>query len=470
MNQIKTLVSKFFSLNVNSDILTIYERIFISGTLFLFVFDFNSSLQPSPTTFRACWPHFPQCENLLHLPLPPDYSYGFLQAVVFLIVLLTFGSVIRNKKKSALFFLLALTIYKTAFTFLWSFNTLHNFEYFHLLPTWAFLLSANYRIFNAQVMWAFCYFFSGFVKINEGWITGSYFSSLVNGLPLVPELGIPIFSNSVFFAETICGFLLLVPQARRWALTYWTIFHLYSVIMVGFFYPARCFVMLWILFFVSPLQRGVLSKMLDIKVVVLIGLMTFLQTLPLHFNENPQMTLRTEGYGFSMIDANFQCRFWINQVTSSVQTLKYYESRSARGRCAPRRLLEIVKPFCKDPGSNNIQLILDQSLNGSPFRRIINEPNACGLKFEFWKENSWINERGPIVGYPSRNGINDLRTNLPLVNTSVMIQKNKFEAILSEHVEILQRLYLILWFSSLGFCLFVYIRSLFFGKSHLGSK
>src|SRR6185295_19464735 len=82
------------------------------------------------------------------------------------------------------------------------------------------------------------------------WVLGTYFSTLRTGLPLVPPLLVPFATNLVIFCEVIgCWFLLsrnLILQ--RGAVVFFTFFHLYSIILIYYMFPAVMLPALLILF------------------------------------------------------------------------------------------------------------------------------------------------------------------------------------------------------------------------------
>lgn len=146
----------------------INERIFSLCTLFIFLFDFRSYSLSVNADSRICWPHWEQCREFLKLKtLPDSYEINVLFAILFAIIIVGIFGVFKGKEKYYFGSLWILTLFKFFYQFVWHFSGMHNFELFHLIPTFAFLINKKDRIWGAQVSWAICYFLAAFVKIHE---------------------------------------------------------------------------------------------------------------------------------------------------------------------------------------------------------------------------------------------------------------------------------------------------------------
>lgn len=385
----------------------VIERIFVAGTLGIFFFDFSKVSSVGSRITQMCWPHWQSCRSLpFPEPFPNSYAYNTLFLFVFSVIVGCLAGVIKNKEKIYLPTLWALVGFKVFYNFFWHFSGLHNFEYFHLLPTIAFLLNKKDRLFGAQVMWALCCFLAAFVKIHESWIVGSYFSSLALGLPFFPDSVIPLVTQGVIIFEIFLSWGLLTQRWRMLSVAGWLTFHIYSVILVGFYYPVRCVTMLLILFIATkPNSTGI--RQLNGLSIVLMAFMIVLQMMPLAFNEDNKRTLRWEGYGFNMFDANFQCVNRITWTKNSKVTKQTREHFYSRMRCGPNTFLERIKILCETKKPDNVTWTLRQSLNGGPFKEIIKSNDACNLQFSLFGKNEWIlsETEAKSVGYPAPNTI-----------------------------------------------------------------
>jgi hypothetical protein len=100
--------------------LSLSERLFISASLFLFVFDLNSFSYGATTELQVCWAHFPNCREWLPLldRLPGSYSHQYLFMVVFSVITMAFIGLLKNWRRSTLILLAVLTILNFSFIFL----------------------------------------------------------------------------------------------------------------------------------------------------------------------------------------------------------------------------------------------------------------------------------------------------------------------------------------------------------------
>jgi hypothetical protein len=237
---------------------------------------------------------------------------------------------------------------------------------------------------GAQVAWATLYFLAAFVKIDESWVVGSYFSALELGLPVFPDATIPLITQGVILAECFLSWGLLSQKFRRVSFVFWLVFHLYSVLMVGFFYPTRCVLFLVVLFLDGPLAISY-RQLINTTNLILLSSLLVIQVGWIGVPENTRSTLRFEGYGFNMFDTNFQCvsSYKMNGQSGTTSVLEEYSH--ARFRCGPRVFLERYKQYCQEKKLSSLEWKLWQSLNGGPFYEIVNTKNACSLSFSLFR-------------------------------------------------------------------------------------
>ncbi len=83
------------------------------------------------------------------------------------------------------------------------------------------------------------------------------------------------------------------------------------------------------------------------------------------------------------------------------------EMALARHRCDPYEEWFAIQQRClRDTEVARIGWTLDHSINGGPFYRIVDEKDACALRYRALGHNEWIRppEGGaPVVGYPVEN-------------------------------------------------------------------
>ncbi len=443
----------------------INERIFSLCTLFIFLFDFRSYSLSVNADSRICWPHWEQCREFLKLKtLPDSYEINVLFAILFAIIIVGIFGVFKGKEKYYFGSLWILTLFKFFYQFVWHFSGMHNFELFHLIPTFAFLINKKDRIWGAQVSWAICYFLAAFVKIHESWIVGSYFSSLSLGLPLVPKIFIPFLTQSVIIFEIFLSWGLLSEKYRKFSLVLWTIFHVYSVVLVGYYYPTRCILILYSLFLGKLSEEKKFLKISPLS-LLFFGIVIFFQVVPLLYSEDQKRTLRFEGYAYNMIDANFQCVNKTTKVMNGLRQEQIEQNTSSMHRCSPRLMLERIKIQCEKNANTQMEWILYQSINGNPFYEIVNEVNACELKFSLFGENKWIkNQSDKIVGYPKHNAVTGNQTfQMQAMNSIIFkdrdIENTSIQTFILNRYNYFYSFYLLLWVGMFTWVCFSNLRS-----------
>ena len=123
--------------------------------------------------------------------------------------------------------------------YLADFRLFTNYHHFHLFFTLVFLLSrGSLRAFRAAL--AVAYLLSGLVKLSPSWLHGEYFNSLPERLPLLPKVdGVVIAACLAVVALEFLGPLAWFTRwtlLRRFSFAAMAVFHLYSGVIVGFWY------------------------------------------------------------------------------------------------------------------------------------------------------------------------------------------------------------------------------------------
>ena len=127
------------------------------------------------------------------------------------------------------------------------------------------------------------------------------------------------------------------------------------------------------------------------------------------YYDTPQTDL---GYNFTADPGTacvgFNClveRESTTTATGTVETLQY-QSGTAWNRCDPYTFWFTLNEQCKlDPSITRTAFQFDHSINGGPFYEIVNVPNICGVQYQPFSHNAWIElpPQAPIVGYPVEN-------------------------------------------------------------------
>jgi hypothetical protein len=210
--------------------------------------------------------------------------------------------------------LLAWLFANKMFFYLCDFRLFANYHHFHLFFTLVFLLSqSKLRFFRGALVVG--YVMSAVVKISPSWLSGEYFNSMTDKLPLLPKAAwvVTAASIGVFVLEffgPLCWFT-GINWLRRLTFGIFILFHLYSGVVVGFWYTSIMLPLVVAAFlrFDRPLLAGYKFSRRHLAVfgifaaVMLGGLY--------HFSIPGDVRMTGEGryFGFFMFDANRQARF-----------------------------------------------------------------------------------------------------------------------------------------------------------------
>ena len=358
---------------------------------------------------HSCWPYFQNCGDFYFLrALPEGYSQTFLYMVFFGMLVAVVYYIAERRWTAAHMALVPAFLWHATVTFVLTELMIGNYDYY-LFTFGLILLFLPHKEFFLKLSLVFFYFLSTIAKMHEAWVIGTYFSSLKTGLPLFPDWSIPLMTNFVIFMEMIATWFLLGRNRvlQRSVLMFFIAFHLYSGLLVGYRYPATVLPMLIILF--GPWYRYT-PPPFDKKSLfgwMLIVLMLVLQLIPKFIPGDEKMTLEGNKYGLYMFESNHQCVstatiYLENGMTATLTD----ESVVARARCDPYRYWFRLRASCDLPDIEHIAWTFDHSINGGPFYRIVDVPDACTLTYAPFEHNAWIRtakDAPSIIGYPVEN-------------------------------------------------------------------
>ncbi|HTY89112.1 MAG TPA: hypothetical protein VMB80_16820 [Candidatus Acidoferrum sp.] len=242
-----------------------------------------------------------------------DQTKIYLYALGMLALLGLFSLFYLRSSLTALCLLAVLCVNK-AYFYLSDFRLFANFHHFHLFFTLVFLFSqSKLRFFRGAL--AVGYLMSAVVKISPSWLLGEYFNSMPGKLPLLPKAGWVVTAASVGvvvleFLGPLCWFT-RINWLRRLSFVLFILFHLYSGVVVGFWYTALMLPLVLAAFvrFDRPLQAGYHFSR---RHLIPFGLFAFVMFGGLyHYCLPGDVRLTNEGryLGFFMFDANRQVRF-----------------------------------------------------------------------------------------------------------------------------------------------------------------
>jgi hypothetical protein len=358
-----------------------------------------------------CWPYFQSCTEWHILQtLPHGYSQPILYMVLF--GLLALAVFLMHKKDWVLAQMVALPLFLWHFLMVFVLTQQYaaNYEYFLFL--FGFILFfLPHKEFFLKVSLALLYFCAATLKLNDGWLLGTYFSAMKGGLPIFGENMIPVWTNLVILMQIVGVWFLFCKNklVQRLTLFFFATFHLYSGVLVGYMYPVTVFPTLMILFGAwyrhaeTPLDKRAIPGF------VLITAMVIIQFTPFMVEGDHRSTLEANKYGLFMFEANHQCDSTavFTLVDGRTET-KHWQTDSARFRCDPYKYFTKMQHICtyNDVPVQSASWTFDHSINGGPFMRIVDEDDACGLEYKPFEHNEWIKiekDNPEIIGYPVEN-------------------------------------------------------------------
>jgi len=413
--------------------------------LFYFFVTFNTWINKPYITVEAaragptCWPFFKNCGDFYFLhALPYGYTqtefYMMLYGVMMLIVYLMW-----RKRWAYAHMLMTLLLFWKLFAISLNYISEGPYDYYHIFLL-AALLFIPHKEYFLKLLFVLFYFMSVTIKFAPAWIDGTYFSSMIGGIPFFPRWFIVIATNIVIFEQVIGAWYLLSRYwlLQRFSLAFALFFHFYSGILVGYDYPSITLPVIAVLF--GPMYRHSPTPFTRKAIAgwCIVALVVLFQGLGYVIPTDRFLTLEGNRFGMFMFESNHQCvatvktyrytkqsaaddfentpgtqcgqfyclvkRSTTLTATGSVQELRY-ESGDAWNRCDPYEWWSKLQALCGNPTISHIALRFDHSINGGPFYRIVDEQDICGVDYRFFAHNPWIKLPGEaqIVGYPVQN-------------------------------------------------------------------
>jgi hypothetical protein len=377
------------------------------AAFYALVYSTSTSILERSTS--SCWSYLPNCEDFYFLQaLPFGYSQTIFYAGIFLVFLLAIEGLIKERWRQVWWMLSLLFVWKLYTSFVIGTQP-GNYEYYDIVLM-IVVLFAPYKAWFLRLAFVFLYFLAATIKIHEGWILGTYFTSLETGLAIFGNTIAPIVTMLVIVGQIFgAWFLLSQHESRRnAAFIFFFIFHLYSIIYVGWRYPTSDLFMLCTLFYLYKNPAPVPLFRKTILPYAFLLLLLCMQFVPKLIPGDQKFTLEGNNLGLYMFEANHQC---ISTLTILKPGAKVAEKRqtmniSAQIRCNPSFYLQRIKKACAENPSYQYAWTFDHSINGGPFYRMIDEANACALEYKTFKKNLWIKhdfDNMEIIGYPLRN-------------------------------------------------------------------
>lgn len=286
------------------------------------------------------------------------------------------------------------------FIYLQDYRMMGNYHYIHYLFAFLFLIYPFKRLL-LPVTVVLVYLAAGILKLNYEWLSGA---ALFGNIGFLKHLPLEWATAYVVVLELCFSWLLLAknPKLRYFALAQFLLFHLYSVQIVGLFYPLVMFSILSI-FVLSDLSKiKVVSTFANFKsrfVVVYIGVFLLLQAYPLLLPGNTAITGEGRIVALNMFDAQAVCRhsFYQQGISDSFERNFDLNSLGPRIKCDPHLYLELAKNICHEIRNSNSQTKLHFQLQSklsseSRFQEVARIDDICNQtpSFNMLLSNAWI--------------------------------------------------------------------------------
>ena len=455
----------------------LFPKLFAGWALLTFLVSFNDYLGNSYLSTKSplpCFPHFQGCKNLFdYINLTP-LPYGYSESIFFTVLLglLVLGAYYLYEKKFFRLHLILWSLFLVKSFILLTNYGLGNYDYYDTAVIFVFLLYPS-RHDLVKLVFVILYFLASTIKIHEGWILGTYFSSLYYGLPLIPNELIPLATNVSTLMQMVgCWFLLSSnKKLSNYALYFFIFFHLYSTILVGYRYPITSLLSLLVIFFAS--KKEIYTQYFSIKknaiIFYLFILVLFIgQSISYIIPGDQKLTLEGNNYGLYMFEANHQCISYVTMENGKRFTSASYD---ARNRCDPYQYMKnLQRNYCANP-MEKVSWVFDHSINGGPFTRIVDEFDVCSLIYKPFTRNTWIQDeqQAVTVGKTYKNLYIKGSDTVIIKNgeylypkglsNSAPNQKNTFQEFLNRYLYLIETLYWGIWFSTLFYMLYKLIKN-----------
>lgn len=413
--------------------------------LVFFAWGFSStiSIEDGLRGTSICWPYAQGCERFFFFhELYVDYSQSFFYMCLYGILFLIAWSMFRGRWRLAHALLFIPLFWEALVALVFSYPISAPYYYYHIILT-ATLLLAAHKEFFIKVIFVTLYFLSATIKFDETWILGTYFSSLKTGLPLFPDSLTPLFTNLVIGMQVVGAWLLLSSRRilQRAAFAFFVVFHLYSGVLVLFYYVTVALPPLVIFF--GPLYRHSpipFTRKATVGWLLVCVLLSFQIAGFVISSGDRRLSGEGNRYGMFMFEANHQCimrvQTYLTTPAEKETTLhttppgtqctalhclissklrpdrsgsvrdERFESGVALYRCDPYEWWAKYSQLCeKDARVRRIAFTMDHSINGQPFYRIVDTDNLCELEYKPFSHNEWIKlpPEAPAVGQPVEN-------------------------------------------------------------------
>lgn len=381
---------------------------------------------------NLCPPYLWECGKYYFFDdLPYGYSAGYFYVTMFMILFASIYHIFKNKIATAHLLLLIPFVWKIIWIFFFTYGAHGNYDYYDLALAFI-LLFLPYKMYFSQVTFIWFYFLASTIKIDDGWILGNYFKTLITGAPLISEKFTPYLTNLVVIMQMLGAWFLFSNNKilQRIVFLYFLAFHIYSGFIVNFRYITISIPALVILFGNLKLFEKTNFEVLPISKKTIIGytflaVLFFGQMIGIWIPGDQKRTLEGNYWGLFMFEAAHQCKSSVKVFNpeNHEELLKEINTKSniANNRCDPYfDFYKIKRNFCAHASNPKVSWSFDHSVNGHPFERIVNEENICEKEYQTFQHNEWIKIGSqaevldtPVYRIGYLQGVDEIKYNFP---------------------------------------------------------
>lgn len=357
------------------------SAVFVLGVVVFWIWDFAKSYAPYNGNVNERWPFFEQLVSFHHISSVEMFfsqNWRVADAVIGTIAFLTLALFYLGRP--ILFRLLATTLFLLFGVSVYFWDTTQGSPVFYLLFLLLVYISSPKEKLKRALGYSmvFIYILCSALKLSDGWVTGSFFLTVADYLPLTPGPLVPIATNALIILQMVAAPLLLSTRknVRHGVLLLFLAFHLYAATLasMGFFWVVGP--ILIALYYHDQdekfdAERRLATLRLPAGTVAVAIFFSILQILTAHNDAS-------RGITFNMFKETRACVVRLS-VGDGPDVLEGHPATT--GQCDLREVyINYSKTLCNETLRDKLTFSLDLSIDGSPYRRVVENEKLCEVK------------------------------------------------------------------------------------------
>lgn len=333
-------------------------------------------------TPALCWSFFPSCWEF---QFPAGFIYASSLIYLFLgcaVSILFFSARFQKATDLAWWSLLTLNLFKYIWL-IFDYRAMGNYHYMPFLLTLCYLFAPRKQVACAWLLVSF-YVAASFLKLNQEWLSGAalFRNPGIHGLTLEWMCAYVV----VLEMLVVWGLLAKNKLIRTLTLIQLILFHAFSYLIVGYFYPAvmTCLLSLFpLMWFASEPPPSLSFRSLHPAHIFILAIFFCAQIFPWIQGGDPALTGRGRLFALNMFDANAQCSAQIFlRFEGSTFEIQPKPSLGPRILCDPLTYWSLAREQCRQnrnsEGFKDLDLFLSSKrTSDSSFTPQISISNFC---------------------------------------------------------------------------------------------